>query len=210
MVVAGLLLIGGLGTAAALLTTHNGGHQSTGTATTVVTSPTTVPSSTTSTTVPSSTSTGVPDSAGVTAIAGDLSQSATVRPTVQNAINGVATCSVDPGAGESTLQQSIDARQSILTSLAGVQVSGIAQGPTMVSDLQQALTDSVQADHDYQKWMEDEANSGQCNTDPTGDSNFQAGQAASAQATAAKTAFLAIWNPLAPSYGEPTYTATQI
>lgn len=211
MTVAGLLLIGGLGTAAALLTTRTSGHQVTGSTTTVATGPTTVAPSTTSTSVPSSTtSTGLADSGAITAIAGDLSQSAAVRPTVQNAINGVVNCSVDPGTGESTLQQSIDARQSILSSLGGVDVSGIPQGQSMVSDLQQALTVSVQADRDYQKWMEDVASSGQCNSDPTGDSNFQAGQAASAQATAAKTAFLAIWNPLAPTYGEPTYTATQI
>ena len=211
MAVAGLLLIGGLGTAAALLTAHAGGHQATGSTSTVATSPTTVAPSTTATTVPTSTtSAGLQDSAAITAIAGDLSQSAAVRPSVQNAINGVVNCSVDPGTGESTLQQSIDARQNILSSLGGVDVSGIPQGQAMVSDLQQALTASVQADHDYQKWMEDEANSGQCSGDPSGNSNFQAGQAASAQATAAKTSFLAIWNSLAPNYGQPTYTATQI
>ena len=31
---------------------------------------------------------------------------------------------------------------------------------------------------------------------------------ASAMATTAKNAFLALWNPIAPTYGQQTYTAT--
>jgi hypothetical protein len=71
------------------------------------------------------------------------------------------------------------------------------------------MQDSVNADRDYQSWMTDFANAGSpCGSDPGQDSNFAAGQDASGAATAAKVTFLGIWNPMAPRYGQQTYSPT--
>ena len=44
--------------------------------------------------------------------------------------------------------------------------------------------------------------------EPNQDSNYVAGRNASAAATTSKDAFLAIWNPMAPRYGQQTYSDT--
>ncbi len=43
---------------------------------------------------------------------------------------------------------------------------------------------------------------------PAQNANYQAGQNASVQAVAAKNSFVSIWNPMAPSYGQKTYSST--
>ena len=71
------------------------------------------------------------------------------------------------------------------------------------------MRQSVTADRYYQTWMADFGRLGYaCGSDPSQNTNYLAGQNASAQATAAKKAFLDIWNPMAPSYGQKTYSYT--
>jgi len=82
--------------------------------------------------------------------------------------------------------------------------SGLPGGAQLISALTAAMQQSVTADRYYQNWMAGYA----CGSDPGQDTNYLAGQHASAQATAAKKAFLAIWNPMAPSYGQKTYSYT--
>ena len=63
--------------------------------------------------------------------------------------------------------------------------------------------------NDYHAGMADLASSGSaCGSNPNQDSNYVAGGNASAAATTAKDAFMAIWNPIAPRYGQQTYSAT--
>ena len=143
------------------------------------------------------------------AIGSDLARSASVRPTVQPAIDGVASCSMSLQSGEATLQQAINARQGILDSLQTLSPSGLTSGPQLISTLGTAMQDSINADKDYQSWMTDFANSrSPCGSNPGQDSNYVAGQDASGAATTAKDAFLAIWDPLAPRYGQQTYSST--
>ena len=132
-----------------------------------------------------------------------------MRPTVQPAIDGVASCSESPASGETTLQAAINTRQNILNSLYTLSVSGLPNGAQLVSNLTTAMQDSIEADKDYLNWMQDFASSGSpCGSDPNQDTNYQAGQNASAQATIAKNAFVAIWNPMAPGYGQQTYPSS--
>jgi hypothetical protein len=70
------------------------------------------------------------------------------------------------------------------------------------------MQDSITADQDYQDWMAGFASSGTCGANPASDPSYAAGQQASVPATAAKKAFLNIWNPMAPSYGQKTYSST--
>jgi len=150
-----------------------------------------------------------PGAATMAAIGSDLTRSASVRPTVQPAIDGVRTCSVSPQSGESTLQQAISTRQDILNGLQTLSPSGLPNGTQLISTLETAMQDSINADKGYQSWMVDFANAGNpCGSDPGQDSNYTAGQDASNAATIAKNDFLAIWNPMAPQYGQQTYSVT--
>ena len=137
-----------------------------------------------------------------------LARSASVRPTVQAAIDGVETCSQSPASGEATLQQAISTRQQIVSGLRTLAPSGLPHGAQLVTRLTTAMQDSITADRDYQGWMAGVASSGGCGSNPATDPSYAAGQQASGQATAAKNAFLAIWNPMAPAYRQPAYSST--
>ena len=162
-----------------------------------------------SATEPSS-SAAQPSGASVMATLGSyLTQSASVRPSIQAAIDGVQTCSETPSSGEATIQHAIEVRQRILGGLQTLAPSSLPRGAQLISELSAAMQNSINADRDYQNWMADSATSGGgCSSNPAQDSSYQAGQNASVQATAAKNSFLNIWNPMAPSYGQKTYTST--
>jgi hypothetical protein len=58
-------------------------------------------------------------------------------------------------------------------------------------------------------WLADLVSSGAaCGSNPNRDPKYVAAGTASAAATTSKLAFVAIWNPMAPRYGQQTYTAT--
>ena len=132
-----------------------------------------------------------------------------MRPTVQAAINNVQNCSESPATAEDTIQQAISTRQNILQGLQTLSVSGLPNGTQLVSALTTAMQNSLNADTDYHAWMGDLVSSGNnCGSNPNQDSNYVNGNAASSSATTSKNAFLSLWNPMAPTYGQPTYTAT--
>jgi hypothetical protein len=131
-----------------------------------------------------------------------LARSASVRPAIQPAIDGVRTCSQTPASGQASMQQAINTRQDILNGLRTLSPSGLASGAQLISTLTAAMQQSVTADRYYQNWMADFA----CGSDPSHNTNYLAGQNASAKATAAKQAFLDTWNPMAPRYGQKTYS----
>jgi hypothetical protein len=150
-----------------------------------------------------------PGTATMAALGSYLAQSASVRPTVQPAIDRVESCSESPSSGEAALQQAINTRQHILNELQTLSPSGLPNGAQLISTLTAAMQNSINADADYQSWMADFASSGSpCGSDPNQDSNYAAGQNASIKATTAKNAFLGIWNPTAPRYGQKTYSST--
>jgi hypothetical protein len=136
-----------------------------------------------------------------------LARSASVRPAIQPAIDGVRTCSQTPASGQASMQQAISTRQDILNGLRTLSPSGLPDGAQLINALTAAMQQSVTADRYYQNWMADFARLRYaCRSDPGQNTNYLAGQDASAKATAAKKAFLDIWNPMAPSYGQKTYS----
>jgi hypothetical protein len=138
-----------------------------------------------------------------------LARSAAVRPTIQAAINAVQQCTESPASGEATLQQAINTRQDIVNSLSALSISGIPDVAQLVSMLTGAMQSSITIDKSYQIWMADFANSGSpCGSDPSQDSSYVAGVSASAANAAAKAAFVAIWDPIAPRYGQQAYSIT--
>ena len=157
----------------------------------------------------SATATQLPGAAAMATLGSYLARSASVRPTIQAAINGVRQCSESPASGEATLQRAIDTRQDILNALPTLSVSRLPSGTQLVSTLTTTMQDSIAADKDYQSWMKDFASSGSpCGSDPSQDSNYAAAVNVSGAATTAKNAFVAIWDPMAPRYGQPVYSST--
>jgi eukaryotic-like serine/threonine-protein kinase len=150
-----------------------------------------------------------PGRAAMASLGTYLARSASVRSTIQSAIDGVRGCSESPAAGEATLQHAIDTRQDILNALPSLSVSGLPRGTELVSTLTTTMQDSVTADKDYQSWMKDFASSGSpCGSDPSQDPNYADAVNVSNATTTAKSAFLAIWNPMAPRYGQQVYSNT--
>ena len=173
------------------------------------TSPAGATSPVTSPAASSATATQLPGAAAMATLGSYLARSASVRSTVQAAINGVQRCSESPASGEATLQRAIDTRQDILNALPTLSVSGLPSGTQLVSTLTTTMQDSIAADKDYQSWMKDFASSGSpCGSNPSQDSNYAAAVNVSGAATTAKNAFVAIWDPMAPRYGQPVYSST--
>jgi hypothetical protein len=153
--------------------------------------------------------TQLPGAAAMATLGSYLARSASVRSTIQSAINGVRECSESPSSGEATLQQAIDTRQNILNDLPALSVSRLPRGTQLVSTLTTTMQDSVAADKDYQSWMKDFASSGSpCGSDPSQDPNYADAVNVSNAATTDKSAFVAIWNPMAPRYGQQVYAST--
>jgi hypothetical protein len=173
------------------------------------TSPAGATSPVTSPAANSAPATQVPGAAAMATLGSYLGRSASVRPTIQAAINGVQGCSESPASGEATLQRAIETRQDILNALPTLSVSGLPSGTQLVSTLTTTMQDSIAADKDYLSWMKDFASSGSpCGSDPSQDSNYAAAVNVSGAATTAKNAFVAIWDPMAPRYGQPVYSST--
>ncbi len=104
------------------------------------------------------------------------------------------------------MQQAISTRQGILNGLRTLPVSGLPNGAQLVSTLTTAMQDSVNQDRYYQHWMADFGSAGSpCGSDPSQDPDYAAAQHLAPQLTVAKSVFLAIWNPMAPGYGQQTY-----
>jgi hypothetical protein len=153
--------------------------------------------------------TQLPGAAAMATLGSYLARSASVRSTIQSAIDGVGNCSESPSSGEAILQQAIDTRQGILNDLPALSVSRLPHGTQLVSTLTTTMQDSVAADKDYQSWMKDFASSGSpCGSDPSQDPNYADAVNVSTAATTAKNAFVAIWNPMAPRYGQQVYAST--
>jgi hypothetical protein len=151
-----------------------------------------------------------PGAAAMATLGSYLARSASARSTVQPAITGVQQCSQSPASGEATLQQAINTRQDILNALPTLSVSGLPNGSQLVSTLTTVMQDSIAADKDYQGWMRDFASSGsQCGSDPSQDQNYAAAVNVSGQATIAKNAFVAIWDPMAPRYEQRSYSSAE-
>jgi serine/threonine protein kinase len=172
------------------------------------TSPARSPSVSSSSSV-SSPPTQLPGAAAMATLGSYLSQSAAVRPAVQDAINGVQACSESPASAEAALQQAITTRQNILQDLQTLSVTGLPNGPQLVSAFTTAMQNSLNADNDFHAWLADLVTSGTaCGSDPNQDSNYVAAGNADTASTTSKNAFLNLWNPMAPDYGQQTYTDT--
>ena len=143
----------------------------------------------------------------VSALAATVAASASDRSRVIAAIDGVQNCSLQPVAGESAVESVITDRRR---SVARLQRIAAEKAPTslVADDLMTTLNAAISDDLSYMSWMEDIASGhATCGGNPAGDPNFAAAQAQSGRTNADKQQFVALWNPLASRFGQPTYTA---
>ncbi|MGW5154431.1 hypothetical protein ACWEPN_03005 [Nonomuraea wenchangensis] len=88
-------------------------------------------------------------------------------------------------------------------------VSALPKGMALKDALVQALSNSYQADKAYLKWAKRYRPHG-CSGKTVGDADYDRGNAASEKATAAKTTFVRLWNPLAEQEGLPGRSKDEI
>ncbi len=139
-----------------------------------------------------------------------VQQSVPARSEVVKATQQVGACTMTPSDGVSLMTQAIGQRQAIMGSIDSLSVDAIPGGQEMIADLKQATQQSIAADQGFMGWIQDIQNAPACPIDTSQDSSYQAGLQASLQAMQAKEGFLAIWNPLASEFGQPTFTANEI
>lgn len=133
-----------------------------------------------------------------------LSQSVSDRQQVNAAFDDAGQCGPDIEQDVQTFQDAQTSRQQLLDQLSSL--PGLGSLPqAMVADLRSSWQASVTVDGDYVMWAQDQLDD-VCSTDNEADPNYAAADAPNAQATAGKTAFVQQWNPLAESYGLPTYS----
>jgi trypsin-like peptidase len=149
------------------------------------------------------------ESAAASSVDSILQESASARSTVVSATQAVENCNADPNTEAQVMQGAISSRESALSELASVDSSSLPDGSAIINDLNAALADSDQADGDFVAWMND-VEGDSCPYPTTSDPNFESATAASAQADAAKQAFLALWNPIAAQFNLTQYDPTQI
>jgi len=171
--------------------------------------PTTEPSQGTVTTVPSTDTTlpstdpttSVPATASATteaqAVDSMVQKSQQARSGIAAALTDIANCNTS-AADTNALQTAMDARQSLIDDIASQDLTALPGGGSLADELTNLWQLSVNADSSYLSW----AGSNTC--DGSTDANKAQGDAYSQQATAAKVAFLARWNPIAKQYHLPT------
>jgi hypothetical protein len=144
----------------------------------------------------------------VSAVASLLGTSAADRARIADAINEVAGCG-DVADGVTAFDLASSGRQSELSQAQSLAVSAIPGGAALRSTLVEALTHSLAADQAFLRWAEGVQTQG-CTEAALHSSDLDTANQESAQATAAKRSFVALWNPVAQQYGFATVTEAEI
>jgi hypothetical protein len=151
-----------------------------------------------------SSGTAAPERQAAVSLSALLSQSGSDRDQVNAAFNDVGQCGPDLAQDVQTFQDAAASHKQLLSQLDSV--PGLQSLPQpMITDLRTAWQSSASADSDFALWAQDQLGDG-CSPDNQTDPNYVAANGPDLQATASKTAFAQLWNPLATSYGLPTYS----
>ncbi|MFC0864028.1 hypothetical protein ACFHYQ_17165 [Sphaerimonospora cavernae] len=137
-----------------------------------------------------------------------LDRSEPSRGALQRAINQILRCS-GVSKGVSAIEKVTRQRGEQAGQAKKLDVDALDDGYELKDTLVRALTASHRADKAYLKWAKRFRASG-CRGRTVGDSAFDAGNRASESATAAKTEFVYLWNPIAREHGLPTRREAEI
>jgi hypothetical protein len=136
-----------------------------------------------------------------TALSGLLQQSGGDRADVSNAVVDVESCGNSLAHDAQVFSTAAANRRTLLAKLAALPGRS-ALSPPMISDLTTAWQASATVDADLAKWASDQGS--HCKKGNTKDANYKATLSFDSQATNAKNAFVALWNPLAKKDSLPT------
>jgi hypothetical protein len=128
-----------------------------------------------------------------------LNASSASRQKLAPALTAVDGCG-DVNGALGILQQVTAERNNQVKQGQALAVDQLTNGTQLRTALVQALTYSLQADQKYTAWAQAVAGAG-CTGHAPHDDNYAAAQAASGSATTSKQQFVALWNPVASTYG---------
>jgi hypothetical protein len=137
-----------------------------------------------------------------------LNASSASRQKLGPALTAVDGCG-DINSAITTLQQVTTERDGQVKQGQGLAVDQLNGGAQLKSALVQALTFSLQADQKFTAWAQAVAAAG-CSGHAPHEDNYAAGQAASGSATTNKQQFVALWNPVAATYGLPNRSESTV
>jgi DNA-binding SARP family transcriptional activator len=141
----------------------------------------------------------------VTKLENFLVQSRDGRRQVGSTVKAAAACKLASRAAAVQLDRVQRNRQSLLEQIAALAVPAREEALRSSDLLQQSERESIAADWHYRDWL-----LGRKGCGPDGDSpDLRAATAASARATRAKRAFVAVFDPLARRFGQRTWTAAE-
>jgi hypothetical protein len=143
---------------------------------------------------------------------GFIERSATARGVVARTAASLDACRISPssaavqfaGAGRQRTQLATEAE-----ALPTTQVQAVPGGPGLVAAFGRLQRLSAQADQSFAAWAQDVAGAGCAGTAPH-TANWATGNTLSGEATSAKRAFIALWNPLAAQQGMQARNESQI
>ncbi|MGH9089954.1 MAG: hypothetical protein ACRDZR_01015 [Acidimicrobiales bacterium] len=155
-----------------------------------------------------------------------LSQSANERSGVVAAVAAISACGDLSGAQEA-LSNAATQRNELLQQLDDDQFSALPSSSQLILALSTAWESSESSDNSYAQWAQDEmdrytgidtytatslttSTTSGCVQDDYADANYQAAQQTDQQANTAKQTFVSEWNPVATTYGLPTWTPNQV
>ena len=102
-----------------------------------------------------------------------------------------------------------DARRAQRERAAALDVSDLPSGAALTATLLSALDHSQRADRAFAAWATELAD-GSCVTGDTGTANFRKADRESTAATADKKKFVALWNPIAKTYGLTAFAYSDV
>ncbi|MEU6059804.1 hypothetical protein [Streptomyces sp. NPDC047097] len=140
-----------------------------------------------------------------------LEESSGYRESVSTAVADATACGPQAGLTEDAadFQAAAVAREGLSTQVEGLAVDLIEQGPEVQRLLKEALDQSAAVDYDFATWARGLQDGG-CLPDTATDAEpYRTAVADSAKASAAKEAFLVVWNPIAESHTLRTWQADQ-
>jgi predicted Ser/Thr protein kinase len=133
-----------------------------------------------------------------------LEQSASGRGDLGTALTAGLSCKISAADAAQRIASAADNRESILVQL-GSLATPTQQADHVVTLLQRALQQSIEADRHYRDGFATIPPGTSCPVPPNAD--FKLAEKTSAQATAAKHRFVAVFNPLAQSFKLRTWSA---
>ncbi|MEU6485664.1 hypothetical protein [Streptomyces sp. NPDC046887] len=140
-----------------------------------------------------------------------LEESSGYRESVSTAVADATACGPQAGLAEDAadFQAAAVAREGLSTRVEGLAVDQIEQGTEVQRLLREALDQSAAVDYDFASWARGLQDGG-CLPDTATDAEpYRTAVADSAKASAAKEAFLEMWNPIAESHTLRSWQADQ-